>query len=231
MLLLLDGYKDKMEINTFDFSKDPGLAKKYHIFFPTLTIIDNKYRFYNPLRKRFLDYLIKGQIPHEEPYRPEIGREKVEKLAEPLTADNLVLACDCCGSKTDANCYMKRRFLSDAGQELYGYIHKDEYGHLLGGAEFLPSKLVPYDIPKGDDMAFITCVYMTDSKFDYKSYPLKKLELSLSQSFNKILAITDEVGVFPNGDLQFFLDNGYTDDGVIYEDSNYCKLHLVSKRL
>jgi hypothetical protein len=60
---------------------------------------------------------------------------------------------------------MKKRFLLDTKQNLYGYIHKDECGNLLGGAEFFPSDLVPYYIPKGDDIAFLTCVYMTDSKF------------------------------------------------------------------
>ena len=39
---------------------------------------------------------------------------------------------------------------------------------LVGGVEYLPAKVIPYDIPHDDDIAFLTCVYMTDAAYDYK---------------------------------------------------------------
>ena len=101
---------------------------------------------------------------------------------------------------------------------------------LLGGAEFVPSKLVPYDIPKNENTAFITCVYLSNKEYDYKSAPLQALENYLKNNYKKVVVISDEIGVCPNGNLDFFLKNNYTDEGVIFEDS-YCKLHLMSKVL
>ena len=115
--------------------------------------------------------------------------------------------------------------------EPYGFIHKDESGHLIGGAEYLPSIIVPYDILHDVNTAFITCVYMSDSEWDYKTAPLQALEHYLSGQYKKVIAIADENGIFPNGDLKFFLRNGYRDEGIVYEDINYCSLHLVSKQL
>ena len=91
--------------------------------------------------------------------------------------------------------------------------------------------LVPYDIPHSEDAAFITCVYLSDAEYDYKSAPIKALEQYLRKTYTRVFAVTDEKGVFPNGDLAFFTRNGYRDNGVIFEDQAYCKLHLVSKDL
>lgn len=66
-------------------------------------------------------------------------------------------------------------------------------------------------------------------KYDYKSAPLKALEEYLKDKYSKIIAISDEVGTFPNGDLKWFLDNGFRDEGVISYEPGYCRLHLVSK--
>lgn len=82
----------------------------------------------------------------------------------------------------------------------------------------MPSKQVPYPIPKDEYTAFITCVYVSDSEFDYKTPALKALEEHLKHKYQKLLAISDEQGVFPNGNLDFFLRNGYADEGVISEE-------------
>ena len=72
---------------------------------------------------------------------------------------------------------------------------------------------------------------MSDSNYDYKSAPLKALEQHLKKEYKKIIVISDEVGVFPNGNLNFFIDNGYQDEGIIFTDPKYCRLHLLSKLL
>ena len=102
--------------------------------------------------------------------------------------------------------------------------------HLLGGVEFVPSNLVPYDIPRSEETAFITCIYLSNEDYDYKSAPLIALEDYLKNKYKKVLVISDEIGVFPNGNLDFFLKNNYKDQAIVFED-DYCKLHLMSKIL
>ena len=59
--------------------------------------------------------------------------------------------------------------------EVIGFMNVDG-NSVLGGAEFYPSLYVPYDIPKAEDIAFITCGYLSDEDYDYKSALLKALE-------------------------------------------------------
>ena len=113
--------------------------------------------------------------------------------------------------------------------EVIGFMNVDG-NSVLGGAEFYPSLYVPYDIPKAEDIAFITCGYLSDEDYDYKSALLKALENYLSQQYKYVEVITDEIGTFPDGNLDFFKQHAYHDDGVSFEDA-YCKLHLMSKKL
>ncbi len=85
--------------------------------------------------------------------------------------------------------------------------------------------------PKSDKVAFLTCAYLSSKKYDYKTAPLKILENFLKGKFDKLIAISDDRGNFPNGDLEWFLKNGFSDEYVISVEPNYCKLHLVSKNL
>ena len=104
-----------------------------------------------------------------------------------------------------------------------------EHNTLLGGVEYIPSTFVPYDIPVDKTTAFITCIYLSDTKYDYKTPCLRVLEKYLSNEYNRILVVSDETGVFPNGDLKFFKENGYDDLGILSSEENYCTLHLMSK--
>ena len=231
MVQLLNKYRDKLEIHFHDISQESALAKEMGMFYPTLTILNGQRRYYSPLRSSFLEQAASGIYPDERPYLPMLSSNTVTKQIVPLTNENICLACDCCGFPTDTSCAEKERFLRSCGQEIYGFLHADERGNLLGGAEYLPSMLVPYDIPHSEDAAFITCVYLSDAEYDYKSAPIKALEQYLRKTYARVFAVTDEKGVFPNGDLAFFTRNGYRDNGVVFEDQAYCKLHLVSKEL
>lgn len=231
MLLLLDGYRDKIDIHLYDISKNPRLAKQQKIFFPTLTVLDGIKRYYSPIRKSFLEQAVLGIYPIEKPYLPKLGRNTVTKRLTPLNFNHVVNACACCGNPTESNYTKKAFFLSTTKQTIYGFIHRDESNLLIGGAEYLSSEIVPYDIPHDKSIAFLTCLYLSDPDYDYKTAPLKALEAYLAGQYREIIAISDEIGIFPNGDLEFFLKNEYHDQGIIYEDENYCQLHLVSKRL
>ena len=74
-------------------------------------------------------------------------------------------------------------------------------------------------------------IYKSSDQYDYKTTPFQELEQYLKGKYTKIVAISDEVGTFPNGDLQWFINNGFKDEGVISYEPGYCKLHLVSKMI
>lgn len=56
------------------------------------------------------------------------------------------------------------------------------------------------------------------------------LEAYLAERYESALVISDETGVFPNGDLAFFHQRGYQDLGVVAEEGSYCRLHLLEKQ-
>lgn len=231
MIELLKEYEDKLDIVYHDISKDFILAEKMNMFFPTLTVVNGKYRYFSPLKRNLLDSLCNGQIPIETPYRPRLGTTEKNIKIEPIKNSNYLIASECTGQKCAENCTKKLEFLKAQKLYSFGYMNIDEDNKLLGGAEYVPSVLVPYRIPKDHKTAFLTCVYLSDNDFDYKSGPLRELENHLSLEYDKVLVISDEIGVFPNGDLNFFIKNGYEDMGVISKEKDYCTLHLLCKVL
>lgn len=231
MLRLLDEYRDKMEIHLHDISDDSATAERMDIFFPTLTVLDGQRRYYSPLSRSFLDRATLGIFPEEHPFLPYLSEKCAEYVVRPIQSEDVSRVCGCCGSPSQSNCLKKSAFLQRFNQEIYGFLHEDSNGILLGGAEYLPSEKIPYHIPRDKQTAFVTCVYMSDTEYDYKSAPLKALEHYLTGKYSKVIAVSDESGVFPNGNLEFFLRNGYHDQGILFEDPNYCRLHLVSKEL
>ncbi len=229
---ILKGYEDKININYYDVSNDFDSANKMKMYFPTLIVVNKKYRYFSPMIKtQFLSRLCSGEYPKEIPYRPKHGVIEKNVNILPLTMDNLKVACKCTGQNCSEYRIKKERFLRKSNTKVFGYINVDHDNCLLGGAEYMPSVIVPYPIPQNKDSAYITCVYTTDSYYDYKSGPLKKLENYLKNQYNKVLVISDEKGTFPNGDLNFFLRNGYEDCGIISKEKDYCTLHLLSKTI
>lgn len=231
MINLLSLYKEQIDIKIHDISFQPELAEEKRMFFPTLTIVNKERRYFSPLKKSFMESLCRNEFPVETPYIPVLGTtERVGKIV-PLTADNYYLAEKCTGLCSQENCQKKQVFLRENSPGICGFLNLDEADELLGGVEFLPSLLVPYAIHKDTKTAFITCIYLSDDKYDYKSAPLRKLEEYLSSTFDRILVISDENSVFPNGNKAFFEKNGYSDNGVISHEEGYCTLHLMSKSL
>lgn len=230
MLKLFKGYGDRLEIHTHDITRDPALARQLRMYYPTLTVVNDRFRFYSPLSRSFLDRLCSGTVPKEVPYHPVLGTQTASGTIVPITRDNYHIAGSCTGRATCDGCDFKIRFLENNGLSVFGFMNLDGTT-LLGGAEYIPSVLVPYNIPHEEKTAFLTCVYLSDSRFDYKTAPLSALEKYLSQFYEKICVITDEKGVFPNGDMTFFQRNGYTDKGTVTKEGNYCTLHLMEKQL
>lgn len=149
----------------------------------------------------------------------------------PLTDMNCHIASQCSGGCNVDSGKRKASFLHQSNQDIYGFLNVDNENYLLGGVEYLPTMLVPYDIPKHKESAFITCIYNCDDSYDYKSKPLEELENYLCKEYKEIYVISDEESTFPNGNLEFFLRNKYEDLGMVSEENKYCKLHLLRKVL
>lgn len=230
MLQLLEAFRGRLEITCHDVTDRPELARQMRMFFPTLAVAGGGKRYFSPLRPELLEALCRGELPDERPYRPPLGVGEVSGVLELLTEDNLPLACRCTGDPACPGCREKAAWLERLGMTVFGCVNRAG-DRLLGGAEYIPSMLVPYDIPRGPDAAFLTCVYGSAPEADYKSGPLRMLEQFLSRNYGKALVISDENGVFPNGDLNFFRRNGYEDLGLFREEPGYCRLHLMEKEL
>lgn len=229
IIQLLDDYNTIFTINYHDISNDFMVAKQQNIFFPFLTVINDQNRYYSPITASFLETLKMGIMPIEEAYQRNQGTIEREADIVPITEHNIKLSTHCTGRMNCVGCYDKIQMYDGIKDGLIGFMNI-ENGILLGGVEYYPSLHVPYDVPKSEDIAFLTCVYMTDTTFDYKTAPLKALEKHLSKTYKEVIVISNEKWDFPNGNLEFFIKNGYHDKTILYEDT-YCKLHLLSKNL
>lgn len=225
----LSRYNTKFDIRFHDITNNFELAKNKNMFFPFLTIVNSEKRYYGPISETFLQTLSVGIMPKETPYQITMGTVEKSVMIQPITRNNYFLASQCTGRSNCSGCNTKIKMYQNVPDGIIGFMNADEET-LLGGAEYVPSLLVPYDIPKGQEIAFITCVYLSDGAFDYKSAPLRALEQYLSKRYKRVVVISDEKGTFPNGDSKFFERNGYHDEKVIFED-DYCRLHLFTKDL
>lgn len=225
----LSSFNTQFDIRLHDITNDFATAKSNHIFFPFLTVVNSVKRYYSPISQPFLQSLCKDIFPQETPSTMTLGTLEKEVMIQPITQNNYFLASQCTARRRCPGCEKKLSYYQNLTDEIIGFMNTDG-DILLGGAEYFPSLYVPYDIPKGPEIAFITCVYLSHQTYDYKSAPLRKLEQYLSRQYKKAVVISDEKGTFPNGDSEFFHKNGYHDEKVLFEDA-YCKLHLFAKDL
>ena len=229
ILKLIKEYDKRLDIRIYDVSDDFGLAKIMGMFYPTLTVVNGKIRRYSPFGREFLDMICEGVVPEEKPYQPKLGTKTFEGEVVAVTRENYGTAAVCTGRRCCKGCEEKIRFFEDKGMSVFGFMNLRN-GKLVGGAEYVPSVLVPYDIPHDEQTAFLSCVYLSDEEYDYKTAALRELEKYLTGKYGKIVVISDEKGVFPNGDMEFFVRNGYMDVSIVFEDQ-YCRLHLMEKEL
>lgn len=222
----------KFEVSITNIDDNVEIANSLNIYSPFLTIFDKKLRWHGPLTSKIINDIYNKKISEDKPFILNQSKIKFKGEIIQLTTDNIYLIKDSC-TMTDCynSCIKKSNFLiNKSDTTLLGYLNLND-GQVVGGAEYLPSLAVPYNIPKDNYTAFITCLYHSSAKFDYKYHPLKALENHLSSKYKKIIAITDELGTYPNGTLKQFLSYGYKDEGILYQDGNYATLHLVSKIL
>lgn len=196
-------------INFYDITDDRALAKKMNMYFPFLTIFNDCVRWRSPININLINKIQNGEEANEQPYIVEIPSSKYKGKLMKLTNETIseVKAC-CTMSGCSDGCKAKGKFLSQLNGEFLGYLNFNG-NKIVGGTEYVPSMLVPYNIPRDEKTAFLTCSYLSyDLKYDNKSYPLEALEKRLKVKFKKIIAISDEKSVFPNGNLKWFQNNG-----------------------
>lgn len=227
----------RYSINFYDISRNFKLAEELNIYSPNLIIFNNQFRWNGPISIKTIELFEQGKIPKREPYIVETSNNVITGTLKPLTEETVLdtyKPCaprygeKCCFAKANWIKGVKNRFNLDC----LGYLHYYN-GVCVGGAEFVPSVVVPYKIPKGNDIAFLTCVFLSDKNADYKSYPLEKLEKKIYEmGYKELITISSEKVVFPNGPLEWFEKHDYIDLGPIYYESNeYAKMHLVKKVL
>lgn len=228
---LLDNYKNICKVNLSDVTDRQDITSKIAMYYPFLTIFNDSTRWRGPLNQEILEKFVNGESLIEKPYVISLGTEEFQGEIVELNGETVgLLAKGCTMNNCSTSCIKKGTFLKTIGSDYFGILNLHE-GKVVGGIEFVPSLKVPYDVPKNEKTAFLTCLYHSSDKYDFKAYPLRVLEEKLSASYNEVIAITDEFGTFPNGNLEWFIRQGYLDSGVISEEEDYCKLHLVRKRL
>lgn len=220
----------RFDIRTHDVRNNFSLAQRQRMFFPYLTVLEGSRRFYGQIDDAFFEQILSGKAVPQPPPIVALGTKLYKGEIQPLHRGALGVACQCAGACDTAGCSQKAAFLEPMVGEVYGFINVDG-DRLLGGAEYVPSIYVPYDIPRDSETAFLTCLYRSTPEFDYRSAPLSALVAHLKGRFRRILAITDDESIFPNGNLPWFLSHGYEDLGVVFVEDRFCRLHLVEKEL
>lgn len=226
-------FSNQIEIHTIEIAHQPETAKEMSIYFPFLTVFNGSQRWFRPLDNQTLEAFSNGEILIEKPHVKTWSRKIFKGEFQILSTQNIdLVGAGCTMTDCSGACNAKGDFLKSKGLTDFGIVHLEEE-RVVGGAEYMPTLLVPYDIPKHEKWAFLTCLYHSSEHFDYKSGPLAQLEthLLVNHHYEVLYAITDELGSFPNGDLDWFLERGYTDLGIISQERGYCQLHLVSKVL
>ncbi|MCK4257855.1 MAG: hypothetical protein KAX49_02695 [Halanaerobiales bacterium] len=223
-------------IHTYNLSNHPQLAKKLNIYSPTLLVFNNRVRWNGSITKNIIEKISKGDIPERKAYVVNNGKDLISGITKPLTEKTILETYKPCGCSKKSSCIEKAIWIKYLRNKYriphLGILHYFQ-GVCVGGAEFVPSLAVPYSIPKREDIAFLTCSFLSDDKADFRSLPLQALEDELpSYGFKYLIAIASEEVVFPNGTLQWFIDRGYVDLGQIYyEERDFARMHLIKKNL
>lgn len=236
--LLAELKETTFQVQTFDIAEDHELAEKMNMFAPFLLVFNEQHRWNGPITKSQIRELARGKYPRKQPYEVNVSRVVVTGELRELTEDTVDDTLKVCGfsSRHGQDCQAKGRWIKVIREKYtlphLGLLHYAE-GKCVGGAEFVPSLEVPYPIPKNEKTAFLTCSFLSCELFDYRSFPLARLEEQLRRlGFHELIAVASERVVFPNGPLQWFLERKYQDLGsVYYEENDFARMHLVSKKL
>lgn len=225
------------KVNIFDISNDFDAALGKNIFSPTLSIFNDDLRLHGPIKKDRIEEILNGDKPLPMQYKVEMNTNIIMGELRDITEETIFDTCKPCALTWDRTiCSDKAAWIKNIRTK-FNLPHLGKLHYLdnecVGGAEFVPSVIVPYPIPRSNDAAFLTCVFLSDDTADYKSFPLQSLEKELPKlGYNSLMAIASEESCFPNGPLEWFLERDYIDLGQLYhENMHIASMHLVKKSL
>lgn len=233
-LILEKVAKDRdIPVEFYDITGSDELAASIKLYSPSLIVFDNGLRWSGPITYDLIVRYLSGEDISRKPYvvnGSEIVNGSITELSSETIHDVSVLCCP----RDQVGLEEKKSWLEDimGKSDIFGIIHYSD-NKCVGGAEYLPSLKVPYDIPKSEQYAFLTCLHTSDSKYDYKDHPLKALELHLKDlGYKRLYAVASKDVVFPNGPLDWFFERGYRDLGLLnYEENEHAYQHLIVKDL
>ncbi len=236
---MLDSLKGDPAFSTTmqDISVVATTAEKLHMYSPTLLVFNGKLRWNGPISLDIIRQIARGDTPEPKPYKVKLGENLFSGTVEHLTEDTVPDTClPCVNTSQKSVCTEKASWVKQIRDSFHlphlGILHYSG-DQCVGGAEFVPSRAVPYPVPRGDKIAFLTCSFLSDEVADYRTAPLRKLEEELpGLGFSELIAVVSEEVVFPNGTLKWFLGRGYRDLGEVYfEERDFARQHLVKKEL
>jgi len=227
-------FQESAHLQIHDISNDGPTCEKYRIFSPTMLLVNDKYRWHGPFSRETVLEMLDEDIARPKAYSVRQSDEAVTGELVAITSKSVLSTCQpCIGSDDSGLCWGKSEWvesiLRSSGRPHIGYLHFHE-GKCVGGAEFLPSRMVPYPIPdKMDDDAFLTCSYLSDAKRDFRSHPLAKLEDDLrAWGFRTLSVAASNDVVFPNGPVNWFEKRGFKDKGtLVTEPLHNAEIHYL----
>jgi len=231
-------WHEHVPLRLYDLTEDPGKAEEYRIFSPNLLIVNDKYRLNGPFASDKVHSMLDDEDFEPTKYAVRQSDNVVRGELVPISSDSVLeTSATCVNSQDSGLCRGKSEWVKDilnkTGLKHLGYIHRSE-GRCVGGAEFLPSMIVPYPVPdKREKNAFLTCSYMSDEKHDYRTHPLEALEHDLKEwGFDTISVAASPEVVFPNGPAGWFVKKGFRDKGLLAkEDLHGAEIHCFEKGL
>jgi hypothetical protein len=214
-------WKEFVPLHLHDVTDDERICKEYRLFSPQLLIVNDRYRVLGSFSKEQVLALLEDELQETSRSEPPNGDDIVRGTLIPIDSESALSTCRPCTGTDDAGLCMGksewvRETLKKTGTEHLGYLHIVD-GACVGGAEFLPSRMVPYPIPdKGDGDAFLTCVFRTDRVFDFRTHPLERLIEELGRvGFSTVSVVASDSTLMPNGPAAWFEKKGFEDRGVI----------------
>jgi hypothetical protein len=199
-----------------DATHRPELATLYKLFWPFMTVIDEKIRLPSPTPvEELVRIATEGEITALPIPETTLGPEAESDRVLSLTASSIADSCSLCNRADEQEaCLAKTGWAADitckVPEGILGFIAYDK-GEAAGAVEFLPSPLVPYPLPeKSNEIAFITCIYSFEEGADYRGQVLKHLLNHLQDSsYRELQVVAGQRSPYPNGPEPFFRKYGF----------------------
>ncbi len=227
-------WQERVPLHLFDIWNDPETCEKYRIFSPTMLIVNDRYCLHGPFTTSRVLAMLSDEDLEPRAYTVRQSEDIVRGDLAPITPDSVLgTGATCAGSDDPGLCMGKSEWVRDVlratGLQHMGYVHAHN-GACVGGAEFLPSELVPYPIPdKRRGNAFLTCSYLSDEQKDFRTHPLERLCKDLrAWEFDTLSVAASKDVAFPNGPMAWFEKKGFVDRAVlITEELHKAEIHYL----